>query len=90
MTREPLIETLRRLGAMPRFDVRSFRYAALTDGHGHYLKWHYGDARCPFVINERKRRASGIRVLDNILEFLNTPIADRCRQCAAEVEKLMR
>jgi len=81
MTREPLIDTLRRHGTEPQFDLATFRHGLITDRDGHPLQWHYGDSDCPHVKSPRLRKLAGVRVVENLVEFLRVAMAARCGMC---------
>lgn len=87
MTREPLIETLRRHGADPQFDVASFRCGVITDKAGQRLKWHYGGSDCSYVSSQKAYGSHRLRIIDNLVLYLRIDAQDRCERCSHSATK---
>lgn len=87
MNREPLIETLRRHGADPQFDVASFRSGVITDRTGRRLKWHYGGSDCAYVNSQKEYGAHRLRIIDNLVLYLRIDAEDRCEHCSHSAAK---
>ena len=81
MKRERLIDTLLRHGTAPKFDLDTFRHGLITDRDGTPLQWHYADSKCVHVRSPRYRERAGVRVLENLIEFLRVTPDRRCKMC---------